>query len=131
MKISNTNAPGWTLIEIVVILIVAAIILPALIFPFIEGVRGLNMPVISGTLALLAQEEMEKKVVCLSYELVNGWASTPFSAPFGDYSSTCNIDPNASFGTINEGLMEITVTVTHIDGQTLSLVTVKSDWELQ
>lgn len=119
---------GWTLIEIMVMLVVAAIILPPLIFPFIEGVRGLDIPVISGTLVLLAQEEMEKKVVCFSYHSVNGWTSTAFSDPFADYSSFCS-STSVTFGVVTEGLKHVTVTVTHTDGQSLTLVTVKSDWE--
>ncbi len=131
MKTFKTNlSPGWTLIEIVIVLLVAAIVLPALIIPFTEGVRDLDRPVISGTLALLAQEEMEKKVISFNYQSVSGWGATPFSVPFADYSSSCVVDPNASFGTLTAGLKEVTVTVTHTNGQSLSLVTVRSDWDL-
>lgn len=129
IKLFNPSSPGWTLIEIVVMLIVAAIILPALIIPFTEGVRDLNKPVIAGTLALLAQEEMEEKVVCLNYHSVSGWTSIPFPAPFADYSSECIVDPDVAFGPVQSGLKQVTVTVTHSDGQSLSLVTVKSNWK--
>jgi type II secretory pathway pseudopilin PulG len=129
MTDNKTFSPGFTLIEIVAMLVVAAIVLPALILPFTESVRELNKPVIAGTLALLAQEEMEKKVVPVqSFSEVTGWGSTPFTAPFGEYSSTGSVNPDVSFGLLTAGLKEVTVTVTHSDGQSLSLVTVKSNW---
>lgn len=129
MKHSTPFESGWTLIEIVVILIVAAIVLPALIIPFTEGVRDLNIPVIADTLALLAQEEMEEKVVCFNYQSVAGWSSIPLPAPFADYSSEGVVDPNVTFGPVQTGIKQVTVTVTHSSGQTLSLVTVKTNWE--
>ena len=119
---------GWSLIEIVAVILVAAIILPALIIPFAEGVRGLDIPVISGNLSFLAQEEMEKKIVCFSYQSVSGWTDSTFPAPFATYSSTCDI-ASASFGPVVSDVVQITVTVTHDDGQSLSLVTVKTNWE--
>jgi len=119
---------GWSLIEMVAVILVAAIILPALIIPFADGIRDLDIPVISGNLAFLAQEEMEKKVACFSYQSVSAWTTTPFPAPFADYSSSCTVT-NTSFGPVVTDVVEITVTVNHSDGQSLSLVTVKTDWE--
>ncbi len=123
---------GWSLIEIVTVILVAAIILPALILPFVEGVRGLDIPVISGHLTFLAQEEMEKKVVCFNYHSVvdvGGWTDIALSAPFSDYNSSCVLDPNASFGPVTDGVTEVTITVTHTDGQSLDLTTVITDCE--
>jgi hypothetical protein len=129
MGTGKYNERGWSLIELVAVIVVAAIILPALIIPFVEGVRGLDIPVISGNLAFLAQEEMEKKVTCFSYQSVSGWITTAFSAPFADYNSSCVLDPNASFGPVIDGVTEVTITVTHADGQSLDLITVITDWE--
>ncbi len=120
---------GFTLIEIIVLLLVAAIILPALILPFREAVRDLGKPVIAGNLALLAQEEMEKKVVCWTdLADVIAWDSAPLPAPFADYSSEGIVDPDVAFGPVQTGMKQVTVTVTHSSGQSLSLVTVKSNW---
>ncbi len=47
------KSTGFTLVEIVVLLLVAAIILPALILPFSEGTRKLELPVIMNTLSFL------------------------------------------------------------------------------
>ncbi|MEA1928190.1 MAG: hypothetical protein U9N73_08270 [Candidatus Auribacterota bacterium] len=130
MGIGKQNEHGWSLIEIVAVILVAAIILPALILPFVEGVRGLDIPVISGNLAFLAQEEMEKNVVCFNYQSVvnwGGWTDSAFPAPFATYSSSCSI-ANTSFGPVVTDVALITVTVTHDDGQSLSLITVKTNW---
>ena len=131
MSNSKHNELGYSLIEMVVVILVAAIILPALILPFVEGVRGLDIPIISGTLTFLAQEEMEKKVICFNYDSVvaaGGWTDSAFSAPFSTYSSSCSI-ADASFGPVVTDVIQITVTVTHDDGQSFSLVTVKTNWE--
>ena len=122
------NKRGYSLVEVVVVLVVAAIILPALILPFVEGVRELDIPVVRGNLAFLAQEEMEKKVACFSYQSVSAWSTTAFPVPFADYSSSCSV-ASASFGPVVTDVVQITVTVNHTDGQSLSLVTVKTDWE--
>ncbi len=129
MTINRTFSTGFTLIEIVVMLIVAAIVLPALIIPFTESVRELDQPMIAGNLALLAQEAMETRVVCVeSFSEVTGWPDTAFPSPFEAYSSQGTVDPDVSFATLTEGLKKITVTATHSGGQSLSLVTVKSNW---
>lgn len=125
---NKTNEKGWSLIELVAVILVAAIILPALIIPFVEGVHDLDIPVIRGNLVFLAQEEMEKKVVCFSYQSVSAWSSTPFPAPFDDYSSSCSIT-NTSFGPVVSDVAEIIVTVNHVNGHSLSMVTVKTAWE--
>ncbi len=127
----NSDA-GFSLVEIIVLLLVAAIVLPALILPFREGLRDLEKPVISGTLAFLAQEKMEKKVVCREeLDDVIGWGSVAFPSPFTDYSSAGVVDPDVTFGPVQTGLKKITVTVTHSSGQALSLVTVKSNWRME
>jgi len=117
---------GFSLIEIVVIIFVAAIILPAIIIPFAEGVRELNVPVIRGTLAFLAQEEMESKVICFNYQSVSGWSSTAISG-FPDYSSECSV-ANASFGEVTADVHQITLTISR-GAESLTLVTVKTAWQ--
>ncbi len=126
------TAAGFSLIEIIVVLLVAAIVLPALILPFRVAVRELDQPVIFGTLALLTQEEMEKWVISVgSFNEVTGWSSAPLAAPFSDYSSEGIVDPTLAFDQVPAGLKKVTVTVTHSSGQSLSLVTVKSNWRME
>lgn len=122
MNCSNQikNSRGFTLVEIVVLLIVAAIILPALILPFVEGVRDFNQPVVQGTLAFLAQEEMESKIICQDYDDISPWSSTEIDG-FPGYSSSCTVE------VIETGTKRIIVTVTE-GGQSIELETIKTDW---
>lgn len=113
-------------------IVVAAIILPTLILPFVEGVSELDQPMIMTTLTFLAQEEMETRVICLTFDTVAGWASTAITG-FPDYTSTCTIDNNVNFGPVVDGVTEITLRVTYNDPELdpdpfLELVTVKTDW---
>ncbi len=131
MKARRKPTAGFTLVEIITVLVIAAIVFPALILPFREGVRDLEKPVIAGTLALLAQQEMETRVVAVeSFPDVAGWSEAPLPEPFSEYSSQGVVDPNVSFGPVQAGLKKVTVTVTHNSGQSLSLVTVKSNWRM-
>ena len=50
------------------------------------------------------------------------------SAPFEDYSSLGVVANDAAFGPVQTELKRVTVTVTHSGGDSLSLVTVKSNW---
>ena len=118
---SKHNEWGYSLIEVVVVIVVAAIILPVLILPFVEGVRELDIPVIRSNLAFLAQEKMEKEVVCFSYQ------SSASFAPYTDASSSFN-NETIAFGPVVADVRLITITVTQ-DGQSFSLVTVVTDWE--
>lgn len=128
---SATAGRGYSLIEIVVIIVVAAIILPAIIMPFVNGVRDLRLPVLRGTMTLLAQEEMEKKVIPLTYYYVVAWASTPISG-FPDFASTGDViwvEPGA-FNTETDGdsgYKRVTVTIDS-EGYSLALTTIKTDW---
>ena len=123
---------GFSLIEIAVMIVVAAIILPALILPFVEGSRKLELPVVLNTISLLAQEEMEKKIICLNYDTITDWASTAIDG-FPGYTSVCTINNTASFGEVTTGVKLITLTVTYNDpnldnNPSLELVTVKTKW---
>jgi len=123
MKIFKPNPPhGYSLIEVVVVLVVAAIILPALILPFVEGVRELDIPVVRGNLAFLAQEIMEKNVVCFSYQSVVEWTNST-SPSFDNHTAV-----DTAFGPVVDDVKQITITVTNGD-QSFSLVTVITDWE--
>ena len=134
MKRRPSASAGWTLIEIVVMLVVAAIIFPAIILPFVEGARNLNEPVIRGTLAFLAQGEMEKNIIPFAYDEINEWSDQPI-AGFAGYESSCDIIwvAEGEFDTEDDedtGFMRITVTVTH-GAESLSLVTIKTNWTEQ
>jgi len=123
----RTRTEGFSLIEIAIVIMVAAIIIPAVILPFVEATRGMDRPVILGTMAFLAQHEMEKKIVAYNFHSISAWADSPIGG-FPGYSSSCTIDPNVTFGPVTEGAKLVTVTVTG-GGYDFELVTVKTDWE--
>ena len=131
-KTERERSSGFTLIEIAAMILVAAIILPTLILPFVQGVSKLDQPMIMTTLTFLAQEEMETRVICLDHDAVAGWASA-LIAGFPDYSSQCAIDDTVAFGPVVDGVRKITIRVTYNDPELdpdpfLELVTVKTDW---
>jgi len=54
------NKKGFTLIEIIVLIIMAGIIIPAIIVPFATGIRGSNKPEMVTTAMYLAHQKMEE-----------------------------------------------------------------------
>ncbi len=125
------TVPGYALIEIVVVIVVAAIVLPAIILPFTQAVQDLSFPVRRGIMTLLAQEEMEKKVIPIAYSDVAAWDSAPIPG-FPDYSSTGGVIyvlPGAfnTETTGNSGYKRVTVTIDSGDNS-LVLTTIRTNW---
>jgi type II secretory pathway pseudopilin PulG len=54
------SSKGFTLIEIIILIVMAGIILPTIIVPFVTGVRGSGKPEKVTTAMFLAQQEMEE-----------------------------------------------------------------------
>jgi type II secretory pathway pseudopilin PulG len=111
---------GFTLIEIVVILAVAAIVLPAILLPLTQGIRDLDKPAAWITMVFLAQEEMESRIITAGFGEVASWPETAI-AGFPDYTSSGSVIAAAD-------VKEVTVTVSRGD-ESLSLVTRKTDWQ--
>ncbi len=51
---------GFTLIEIIILIVMAGILLPAIIVPFVTGVRGSGKPELVTTAMYLAHQRMEE-----------------------------------------------------------------------
>lgn len=51
---------GFTLIEIIILIVMAGILLPAIIVPFVASVKGSGKPEIATTAMFLAHEKMEE-----------------------------------------------------------------------
>jgi type II secretory pathway pseudopilin PulG len=51
---------GFTLIEIIILIVMAGILLPAIIVPFVTAVKGSAKPEMATTAMFLAQEKMEE-----------------------------------------------------------------------
>jgi type II secretory pathway pseudopilin PulG len=54
------NNKGFTLIEIIILIVMAGILLPAIIVPFVTAVKGSAKPEMATTAMFLAQEKMEE-----------------------------------------------------------------------
>jgi len=54
------NDKGFTLIEIIVLIVMAGVLLPAIIVPFVTGVRGSGKPEVVATAMYLAHQKMEE-----------------------------------------------------------------------
>ena len=109
------QSAGFTLIEIVIFLLVAAIILPAIILPFTEGTRMLNLPTEAATMAFLAQEELERNKALDFHDIVS-WSEQPLEG-FSNYFSEGYyffVDP-ADFVTSTEVMIwkRLEVTISH------------------
>ena len=54
------NNKGFTLIEIIILIVMAGILLPVIIVPFVTAVKGSGKPEMATTAMFLAQEKMEE-----------------------------------------------------------------------
>jgi type II secretory pathway pseudopilin PulG len=57
---SAIGTKGFTLIEIIILIVMAGILLPAIIVPFVTAVRGSGKPEMATTAMYLAHEKMEE-----------------------------------------------------------------------
>jgi len=67
--IKSMNKKGFTLIEIIILIVMAAILLPAIIVPFVTGVKGSGKPEKVTTAMYLAHQRMEE---LMKYKYTNG-----------------------------------------------------------
>ena len=67
------NKKGFTLIEIIVLIVMAGILLPVIVIPFVTGVRGSGKPEMVTTAMYLAHQRMEE---LMKYDYGNA-ASNP------------------------------------------------------
>jgi prepilin-type N-terminal cleavage/methylation domain-containing protein len=91
---SEGGTSGFTLIEIIITMVVLSIAAIGVLTVFTTGIKGSAEPLIVDQATQLAQQIMEQKVIGLTlsngYNAVQDIASTPFAAPFANYSYTVN-----------------------------------------
>ncbi len=58
----NPNSKGFTLIEIIILIVMAGILLPAIVVPFATGVRKSGKPEMATTAMYLGHQKMEELV---------------------------------------------------------------------
>jgi len=54
------NFKGFTLIEIIILIVLAAILIPAIIMPFITGIKATTKPEMAAMAIYLAHQKMEE-----------------------------------------------------------------------
>lgn len=78
--VMKMNNKGFTLIEIIVLIVLAGILLPAIIVPFATGVKGSGKPEMVNKAMFLAQQKMEEFMKFeYSNAALNPIALTPYS----------------------------------------------------
>ena len=86
--VQNMNNKGFTLIEIIILIVMAAILLPAIIVPFATGVKGSKKPEMVTTAMYLAHYKTEEFMKyqylnsALNPTAITGYAAIP---GFSDY----------------------------------------------
>ena len=72
---------GFTLIEIIILIVMAGILLPAIVVPFATGIRGSGKPEMATTAMYLAHQKMEELMkfnygnAALNTTALTGWAN--------------------------------------------------------
>jgi len=124
---------GFTLIEIIVLIVMAGILLPVIVVPFVTGVRGSGKPEMVTKAMYLGHQRMEE---LMKYIYTNGalsptvgFVAFPTGAPnFSGENEIVYVDNNLSTPSGNVGYKRIIVRVTDPDGNTYSLYSVVTDF---
>jgi type II secretory pathway pseudopilin PulG len=58
--VEEMNKKGFTLIEIIVLIVMAGILIPVIVVPFATGIRGSGKPEVVTTAMYLAHQKMEE-----------------------------------------------------------------------
>jgi type II secretory pathway pseudopilin PulG len=113
---------GFTLIEIIVLIVMAGIIIPTIVIPFATGIRGSNKPEMVATAMYLAHQKMEELMkfdYCQASLNTGTTAMAPAPAPFSNYQWGWTISyVTNTFATsmTDVGYKQIVVTVTDPQG---------------
>jgi len=130
------NHKGFTLIEIIILIVMAGILLPAIIIPFATGVRGSGKPEMVTTAMYLAHYKMEE-LMKYNYnktpELNPTALTAPAAAPISGYQwqwSIYYVDNNFLNPDLvtNRGYKQIRVLITDPDGDTYNVYSVVTNF---
>ena len=120
---------GFTLIEIIVLIVMAGILLPAIIVPFATGVKGSGKPEMVTTAMYLAHQKMEELMkfnYCRAPDLTPGTYNSP-APPVTGYTWTWTIsyvDNTFAASVTDVGYKRILVTVTDPQASTYDVYSV-------
>jgi type II secretory pathway pseudopilin PulG len=124
------NRKGFTLIEIIVLIVMAGILIPAIIVPFATGIRGSNKPEMVTTAMYLAHQRMEELMkynYCNAALNVTGGFVAFTTGGEPDYTgqnSIAYVDNTFSASGSDVGYKMIQVTVTDPQGSTYNVYSV-------
>jgi type II secretory pathway pseudopilin PulG len=132
-ELKTINNRGFTLIEIIVLIVMAGILLPTIVVPFVTGVRGSGKPEMVTTAMYLAHQKMEE-LMKFDYsqapDLTPGTYTLP-APPISGYTWQWVISyVNNSFGASGSdvGYKMIQVTVTDPQSSTYNVYSVVTNF---
>ena len=127
------NKKGFTLIEIIVMIVMAGILLPVIVVPFVTGIRGSGNPELVTTAMYLAHQKMEELMkfnYCRAPDLTPGTYNSP-APPVTGYTWQWVIsyvtNTFAASGS-DVGYKMITVTVTDPQASTYNVYSVVTNF---
>jgi len=128
-ELKTVNNKGFTLIEIIVLIVLAGIIIPVIVIPFATGIRGSGKPEVVTTAMYLAHRKMEELMkfnYCQAPDLTPGTYTLP-APPIAGYTWQWVIsyvtNTFAASGS-DVGYKMIQVTVTDPQGSTYNVYSV-------
>jgi type II secretory pathway pseudopilin PulG len=127
------NHKGFTLIEIIILIVLAGILLPAIIVPFASGVKGSGKPEMVNKAMFLAQQKMEEFMKFdYSNAALNAIALTPYSnTDFPNYRwqwSIAYVDNSFASSGTDVGYKLILVRVQDPENSTYELTSVVTNF---
>jgi len=134
--VQNMNNRGFTLIEIIILIVMAGILLPAIIIPFVTGIRGSGKPELVTTAMYLAHQRMEE-LMKFDYgkapELNPIALTGPAPAPIAGYQwqwSIYYVDSSFLVPDLvtDRGYKQIRVLITDPDGDTYNVYSVVTNF---
>jgi len=126
------NRKGFTLIEIIVLIVLAGIIIPVIVVPFATGIRGSGKPEMATKAIYFAHQRMEE---LMKFNYGNG-ALTPagvvaFATGDANYpgeNEIVYVDSNFSTPSGDVGYKRILVRVTDPEGSTYEIYSVVTNF---
>ena len=127
------NRKGFTLIEIIILIVLAGILIPVIVIPFVVGVRGSGKPEIVTTAMYLGHYKMEELMkfdYSRSPDLTPGTYTLP-APPIAGYSwqwVISYVDNNFATSGPDVGYKMIRVSVTDPEGDTYNVYSVVTNF---
>jgi type II secretory pathway pseudopilin PulG len=124
------NKKGFTLIEIIVLIVMAGIIIPAIVVPFVTGVKGSGKPEVVTRAMYFAHQRMEE---LMKYNYCNAALSvtggfvaftTGLEPNYTGQNSIAYVDNTFAASGSDVGYKMIQVTVTDPQGSTYNVYSV-------